>query len=45
MFTLTVSAFLPLLMGSSYNSSIHRVVAFLGLYLAALGNGGIKPCT
>ncbi|TVU31417.1 hypothetical protein EJB05_23101 [Eragrostis curvula] len=45
MLTLTVSAFLPLLMNSSYNSSIHRVVAYLGLYLAALGNGGIKPCT
>nr|CAB3499973.1 unnamed protein product [Digitaria exilis] len=44
MFTLTVSAFLPLLMGSSYDRGIHRVTAYLGLYLVALGNGGIKPC-
>lgn len=44
MFILTVSAFLPLLMGSSYDLSFHRVTAYLGLYLVALGNGGIKPC-
>ncbi|XP_062201007.1 protein NRT1/ PTR FAMILY 8.3-like [Phragmites australis] len=45
MLTLSVSAFLPLLMVSSYNSGVHRVVVYLGLYLVALGNGGIKPCT
>jgi len=44
MITLTASAFLPLLMGSSYDLGIHRVTAYLGLYLVALGNGGIKPC-
>ncbi|CAN6324363.1 unnamed protein product [Urochloa humidicola] len=44
MLILTVSAFLPLLMDSSYDLSIHRVTAYLGLYLVALGNGGIKPC-
>jgi solute carrier family 15 (peptide/histidine transporter), member 3/4 len=45
MLILSVSAFLPLLLNSSYNHGIHRVVAYLGLYLVALGNGGIKPCT
>jgi len=44
MITLTASASLPLLMGSSYDLGIHRVTAYLGLYLVALGNGGIKPC-
>ncbi|CAN6305663.1 unnamed protein product [Urochloa humidicola] len=44
MFILTVSAFFPLLMGSSYDLSIHRVTAYLGLYLVALGSGGIRPC-
>nr|TKV94567.1 hypothetical protein SEVIR_9G303800v2 [Setaria viridis] len=42
---LTVSAFLPLLMDSSYHRHIHRVAAYLGLYLVALGNDGNKPCT
>ncbi|KAK3153460.1 hypothetical protein QOZ80_2BG0173330 [Eleusine coracana subsp. coracana] len=45
MLTLSVSAFLPQLTNSSYNRDIHRVMSYLGLYLAALGNGGIKPCT
>ncbi|KAK3157321.1 hypothetical protein QOZ80_2AG0119330 [Eleusine coracana subsp. coracana] len=45
MLILSVSAFLPQLMNSSYNRDIHRVMSYLGLYLAALGNGGIKPCT
>ncbi|WVZ52615.1 hypothetical protein U9M48_003658 [Paspalum notatum var. saurae] len=44
MATVTASAFLPLLMGSSYDHGVHRAVAYLGLYLVALGNGGIKPC-
>ncbi|KAJ1295851.1 hypothetical protein BS78_01G254500 [Paspalum vaginatum] len=44
MATVTASAFLPLLMGSSYDRGVHRAVAYLGLYLVALGNGGIKPC-
>ncbi|XP_066343907.1 protein NRT1/ PTR FAMILY 8.3-like isoform X2 [Miscanthus floridulus] len=41
---LTGSALLPLLMGLSYNRGIHCLTAYLGLYLVALGNGGIKPC-
>jgi peptide/histidine transporter 3/4 len=44
MMILTGSALLPLLMGLSYNRGIHRLTAYLGLYLVALGNGGIKPC-
>ncbi|CAL4924184.1 unnamed protein product [Urochloa decumbens] len=44
MFILTVSTFIPLLMGSSYDRGIHCVTAYLGLYLVALGSGGIKPC-
>ncbi|CAL4956365.1 unnamed protein product [Urochloa decumbens] len=43
---LTVSAWLPLLMDSSFNGgSIHRSSVYLGLYLIAVGSGGIKPCT
>lgn len=44
MTVLTASALLPLLMGASYSRSAHRLSAYLGLYLAALGTGGIKPC-
>ncbi|KXG38765.1 protein NRT1/ PTR FAMILY 8.5 [Sorghum bicolor] len=44
MMILTGSALLPLLMGLSYNRGIHRLTAYLGLYLIALGSGGIKPC-
>ncbi|CAL4963394.1 unnamed protein product [Urochloa decumbens] len=46
MIALTVSACLPLLMDSSFNGgSIHRAAVYLGLYLIAVGSGGIKPCT
>jgi peptide/histidine transporter 3/4 len=46
MLTLTVSACLPFAMDDSpHNNRIHRATAYLGLYLAALGTGGIKPCT
>ncbi|PUZ56395.1 hypothetical protein GQ55_5G295200 [Panicum hallii var. hallii] len=46
MIALTVSAWLPLLMGSSFNtSSTRRAAVYLGLYLIAIGSGGIKPCT
>uniref|UniRef100_A0ACD5TV09 Uncharacterized protein n=2 Tax=Avena sativa TaxID=4498 RepID=A0ACD5TV09_AVESA len=42
MLTTTVSAlFLP----SSNNGGIHRVAVYLGLYLVALGTGGIKSCS
>jgi peptide/histidine transporter 3/4 len=44
MSVLTLSAFLPVLMGSSYDRSTLRLTAYLGLYLVALGTGGIKPC-
>nr|CAB3495061.1 unnamed protein product [Digitaria exilis] len=45
MLILTVSASLPLIMYVPHNSGIRRVAAYLGLYLVALGTGGIKPCT
>ncbi|KAJ1295853.1 hypothetical protein BS78_01G254600 [Paspalum vaginatum] len=46
MLTLTVSASLPLLItGSQHSSSTRSAVVYLGLYLVALGEGGIKPCT
>jgi hypothetical protein len=42
--TLTVSTWLhPLIVHSSW-SGIHRVVVYMGLYLIAIGSGGIKPC-
>lgn len=41
---MTFSASLPLLMPSSYSIDIQHVVVYLGLYLVALGTGGIKPC-
>uniref|UniRef100_A0A0D3HAI9 Major facilitator superfamily (MFS) profile domain-containing protein n=1 Tax=Oryza barthii TaxID=65489 RepID=A0A0D3HAI9_9ORYZ len=46
MLILTTSASLPFLLHDSYNNGddIRRVVAYLGLYLIALGAGGIKPC-
>ncbi|KAM3373494.1 hypothetical protein ACQJBY_020119 [Aegilops geniculata] len=45
MLVLTFSAILPSLMQSSNHHEIHRVAVYAGLYLTALGNGGIKPCT
>ncbi|OEL17210.1 Protein NRT1/ PTR FAMILY 8.5 [Dichanthelium oligosanthes] len=45
MLILTVSAFLPLIMDLPNNSGIRRIAVYLGLYLVALGTGGIKPCT
>ncbi|KAM3228411.1 hypothetical protein ACQJBY_059829 [Aegilops geniculata] len=42
MLVLTVAASVPT---SYYHGNVHRtVVVYLGLYLAALGTGGIKPC-
>ncbi|CAN6318959.1 unnamed protein product [Urochloa humidicola] len=45
MLTLTASASLPLLMDSLHNSGIRHVAVYLGLYFAALGESGIRPCT
>jgi peptide/histidine transporter 3/4 len=49
MLTLTVSASLPMLMESQSPHDIgigtRRAAVYLGLYLVALGEGGIKPCT
>ncbi|CAM0950683.1 unnamed protein product [Alopecurus aequalis] len=42
MLVLTVSATLPWMLQPSNHG---RVAVYLGLYLTALGNGGIKPCT
>uniref|UniRef100_A0ACD6A494 Uncharacterized protein n=1 Tax=Avena sativa TaxID=4498 RepID=A0ACD6A494_AVESA len=39
---LTVSASVPT---SYYVAGVHRTMVYIGLYLAALGSGGIKPCT
>ncbi|XP_022678548.1 protein NRT1/ PTR FAMILY 8.3 isoform X1 [Setaria italica] len=44
MLILTVSASLPLIMVVPSNSGIRRVAVYLGLYLVALGTGGVKPC-
>uniref|UniRef100_A0ACD6ABB8 Uncharacterized protein n=1 Tax=Avena sativa TaxID=4498 RepID=A0ACD6ABB8_AVESA len=41
MLVLTVSASVPT---SYYRAGVHRAVVYLGLYLAALGSAGIKPC-
>ncbi|KAF8689311.1 hypothetical protein HU200_042107 [Digitaria exilis] len=46
MVVLMVSASLPIFTTSSdHGDNIHRVIVYLGLYLAAIGNGGVKPCT
>ncbi|KAG8088037.1 hypothetical protein GUJ93_ZPchr0010g8927 [Zizania palustris] len=42
MLTLTVSASLPLFHYN--NGDVRRVAFYTGLYLVALGSGGIKPC-
>jgi peptide/histidine transporter 3/4 len=45
MLILTVSASLPLIMAAPIsNSEVRRVAVYLGLYLVALGTGGVKPC-
>uniref|UniRef100_A0ACD5VPM1 Uncharacterized protein n=4 Tax=Avena sativa TaxID=4498 RepID=A0ACD5VPM1_AVESA len=45
MLALTLSASLPVLMPSVSSGEIQRAAVYLGLYLVALGTGGIKPCT
>ncbi|KAM0911168.1 hypothetical protein ACQ4PT_013672 [Festuca glaucescens] len=46
MFILTSSAALPWLLPrfSDEHVGVHRAAVYLGLYLVALGTGGIKPC-
>ncbi|XP_048536606.1 protein NRT1/ PTR FAMILY 8.3-like [Triticum urartu] len=45
MLVMTLSASIPVLMPSLSTSEIQRAMVYLGLYLVALGTGGIKPCT
>ena len=45
MLAMTLSASLPVLVPSVSTSGIQHAAVYLGLYLVALGNGGIKPCT
>uniref|UniRef100_A0A8R7V8X1 Peptide transporter PTR1 n=1 Tax=Triticum urartu TaxID=4572 RepID=A0A8R7V8X1_TRIUA len=46
MFIMTSSPALPRLLPRSSDESggVHRAAVYLGLYLVALGTGGIKPC-
>ncbi|TVU31420.1 hypothetical protein EJB05_23104 [Eragrostis curvula] len=45
MLGLIASASVPLFSTSPYNGHLHHAVVYLGLYLAAIGNGGVKSCT
>ena len=46
MVVLIASASLPIFaMSTDHGGNVHRIVFYLGLYLAAIGNGGVKPCT
>ncbi|KAF7081147.1 hypothetical protein CFC21_085119 [Triticum aestivum] len=45
MLVMTLSASIPVLMPSLSTSEIQRAMVYLGLYLVAVGTGGIKPCT
>ncbi|KAF8740832.1 hypothetical protein HU200_013713 [Digitaria exilis] len=45
MIVLTGSASLPSFLESSHHGDVHRTVVYIGLYLAALGSGIVKPCT
>ncbi|KAL6642569.1 hypothetical protein ACP70R_020750 [Stipagrostis hirtigluma subsp. patula] len=44
MLVLIVSALLPVFSTSTYHGNVHRAAVYLGLYLAAFGSGGVKPC-
>ncbi|VAI90211.1 unnamed protein product [Triticum turgidum subsp. durum] len=46
MLIMTSSTALPLILPrfSDESSGVHRAAVYLGLYLVALGTGGIKPC-
>lgn len=45
MIVLTGSASVPLFLESSHHGDVHCTVVYIGLYLAALGSGIVKPCT
>ncbi|KAL6906257.1 hypothetical protein ACP4OV_003858 [Aristida adscensionis] len=45
MLVLVVSASLPVSSSSIYNGNVHHAAVYLGIYLAAFGSGGVKPCT
>ncbi|KAL6642944.1 hypothetical protein ACP70R_021125 [Stipagrostis hirtigluma subsp. patula] len=45
MLVLIASASLPMFSTSSSHSGAHRTVVYLGLYLAVIASGGIRPCT
>lgn len=45
MLVLIASASLPVFSMPSYSGNVHRTVVYIGLYLAAIGSGGVKPCT
>jgi solute carrier family 15 (peptide/histidine transporter), member 3/4 len=45
MLVLIASASLPVFTMPSYSGSVHRTVVYLGLYIVAIGSGGVKPCT
>ncbi|KAF8674872.1 hypothetical protein HU200_048006 [Digitaria exilis] len=42
---LIASASLPVFSTSDQGGNVHRAVVYLGLYLAAIAGGGVKPCT
>ncbi|KAJ1296011.1 hypothetical protein BS78_01G266300 [Paspalum vaginatum] len=48
MAVLIASASLPIFSDDDHGgsgSSVHRSVVYIGIYLAAIGSGGVKPCT
>ncbi|KAL6642566.1 hypothetical protein ACP70R_020747 [Stipagrostis hirtigluma subsp. patula] len=45
MLVLTASASLPVFSTSSSHGDVHRAVVYLGLYLAVIASGGVRPCT
>uniref|UniRef100_A0A0D9XH98 Major facilitator superfamily (MFS) profile domain-containing protein n=1 Tax=Leersia perrieri TaxID=77586 RepID=A0A0D9XH98_9ORYZ len=45
MLILTVSVSLPMFSTSSEHGNVNSLLVYVGLYLAAIGSGGIRPCT
>ncbi|XP_062201147.1 protein NRT1/ PTR FAMILY 8.3-like [Phragmites australis] len=44
MLVLIAAASLPVFSAPSSHGDVHRAVVYLGLYLAVLASGGVKPC-